>query len=133
MESAPNLQQPLWFKELRAANHRIFSFAIGQLFCVVLLTFIVFLNQNRFDSFMGDGGPWGLCALQSLDAITPETEREAYILSVLRKLVPLPIIAVKNSFVYSTLLWLIVMALVVIGFTIHQRKMLDEFQRFLNR
>jgi len=118
-------EQKKQFVQMRAANQRLFVLGISQLVFVLILSLVVWMSESRVDSFMGSGGPWGRPALQSLDAIKPETAREAYILSVFRDVIPLPIVAVKNSFIRSTLLWLLVMSLVVLGFARHQKKNLD--------
>lgn len=119
--------------QMGSDNKRLFMMGCAQLVLVLMLSLCVWLSQDRVDSFMGDGGPWGRPALQSLDAIRPETERETYILSVFRQIIPLPIVAVKNSFIYSTLIWLFVMGLFVIGFARYQRKQLDAFQEIIGK
>lgn len=120
-------------KQMGSDNKRLFMLGCAQLVLVLMLSLCVWLSQDRVDSLIGDGGPWGRPALQSLDAIKPETEREAYMLAVFRKVIPLPIVAVKNSFIYSTLMWLFVLGLFVIGFARHQKKQLDVFQEIIEK
>ncbi len=111
--------------QMEADNKRLFVLGMSQLIFTLALFLVVWINGAHIDNFMGDGGPWGRPALQSLDAIVPETAREAHILSIVRGIIPLGIVAVKNSFIYSTLMWLLVMSLLIIGFAVYQKKQLD--------
>jgi hypothetical protein len=117
--------------QMEADNKRLFTLGISQLVVTFLLFFIVWINGAQIDNFMGDGGPWGRPALQRLDAIVAETAREAYILSVVRGIIPLGIVAVKNSFIYSTLMWLLVLSFLIIGFAMFQKKQLDAFKEIV--
>lgn len=119
--------------QMETANQRLFTFGIAQLVIVLLLAMLVWINGERINNFMGDGGPWGRPALQSLDAIKAETPRDVYILSVVRQIIPLPIVAVKNSFIASTLIWLFVTALMLLGFARYQKKQLDNFKAMLTK
>ena len=109
------------------------AFGIGQLIVTVLLAALVWTNQRSIDSFMGDGGPWGRPALERLKTIQPETSREAYLLSVFRELIPLPIVSVKTSFIYSTLMWLFVTSLIVIGVSWSHKTHLEFFKQVVEK
>lgn len=126
-------EQQKQFAQMKAANQRFFNFGIGQLIFVVALSLFVWGNQGPINSFMGDGGPWGRPALERLKTIQPETPREAYLLSVYRELIPLPIVAVKNSFIYSTLMWLFVTSFIVIGVSWSHKKHLEFVQKVIEK
>jgi hypothetical protein len=100
-------QQKNRLQKLQDDNRRLFMLGWAQLVLVLMLSLCVWLSHDRVDSFMGDGGPWGRPALQSL--------------------------AVKNSFIRSTLLWLFVTGLMLIGFARYQKKQLDEVKGILEQ
>lgn len=126
-----NQEQQKQLNDMQAANQRFFNFGIGQLIFTAVLALFVWANQGPIDSFMGDGGPWGRPALERLKTIQPETPREAYLLSVFRELIPLPIVSVKASFIYSTLMWLFVTSLMVIGIAGSHKKNLESFKKMV--
>ena len=117
---------------MESDNKRLFTLGISQIVLTLGLFFLVWFNGAHIDNFMGDGGPWGRPALQRLDAIVPETAREAHILSVIRSIIPLGIVAVKNSFIYSTLMWLLVTGLLITGFAGYQNKQLKAIREMFN-
>lgn len=109
------------------------NFGIGQLIVTAALAVLVWTNQGPIDGFMGDGGPWGRPALEQLKTIQPETQREAYLLSVFRELIPLPIVSVKTSFIYSTLMWLFVTSFIVIGVSWSHKRHLEFFKKVIEK
>lgn len=117
--------------QMQGDNARLFVLGVSQLIFTLALCLVVWMNGTYIDNFMGDGGPWGRPALQRLDAIVPENAREAHILSVVRGIIPLGIVAVKNSFIYSTLMWLLVLSFLIIGFAMYQKKQLDAIKGIL--
>ena len=133
MAQALTAEQQKQFDKIKAANQRFFNFGVGQLIFTILLSLFVWANQGPIDNFMGDGGPWGRPALEQLKTIQPETPREAYLLSVFREMIPLPIVAVKTSFIYSTLMWLFLTSFIVIGVSWSHRKHLDFFRSVLDQ
>lgn len=125
-------EQSYEIHRMETFNRQLMRVGLGQILFVLFFSLYIVFCPVSIDRVMSDGGPWGRPALEKLDSITPETNREAYILSVFRDIIPLPIVAVKNSFIRSTLMWLFVTGLMILWFARHQRKQLELIKAIMN-